>query len=222
MCPFHHHICTQEPRWSLFCPSSTAFMLSQSWLLHTVGQQKYNYRKMYLERTDSWNKQEQRERWKQVCAGNSMQQWSSDQMPSWGGNPCLTKSYLFFFRWLKSSMTSCVSHGEISPAHGWPAAHRAPPTLQAAQAVSALIQLYPQRPSPASKEAPSSPSYGLSKWHLCSWEEMLPSLLPDSRAGQSCSSNTDPTCPRSGLWCSPHRLQPPSTQHHRTTPQQIL
>lgn len=27
-------------------------------------------------------------------------------------------------------MTNCVSHGEISPAHGWPAVHPAPPTLQ--------------------------------------------------------------------------------------------
>lgn len=50
---------------------------------------------MYLEGTDFWNKQEQQERRKQVCAGNSMQQWLSDQMPSWGGNPHLTKSYLF-------------------------------------------------------------------------------------------------------------------------------
>lgn len=27
MCPFHHHICTQEPRWSLFCPSGAALLL---------------------------------------------------------------------------------------------------------------------------------------------------------------------------------------------------
>lgn len=81
-----------------------------------------------------------------------------------GGHPGPSKSWLVFLGWLKPPITNCILDAELSPARGQPVAHPAIHHLKAAKALSAVIQLNPQSPTPASKVAFSCPFNGLSKW----------------------------------------------------------
>lgn len=136
--PAHHHPCVQECRQPLSYSSSftRAALGSKNIIIGSVF------------RKSRWPKQEQQERWKQVCAANSKLQWLSVQRGSREGTlGCPRAAWFSLHGWNHPPQAAFWMENSLSPARGQPVAHPAPPPPQSSRGSFSCNPAEPSKPS---------------------------------------------------------------------------